>query len=252
VQRFALPKVPAWQVKHSRAALEAVATDPAMFNRGYRMLAINPGDLVFPSWVKCRQRGLVLAELHRRRLPAYIGVDLSSPSRPGNAIAVVGLEPGSLHRYLLEIVFGNWTSPETASVLAEVCSRHNVQWIQVENNAYQGALIDWVRKGKDEFPYWMKIEPYTTGQLSKIDRDIGLPALEVEFHNGAWLLPWSEWDGHPPVCRCDWCRLDAEFRMYPKGASFDGIMAVFFARDAANKWAPRTTAGRRMGRLNQR
>lgn len=250
---FKLPnKIPTWKVKHSRKALEAIATDVALFNRGYRMLAINPGDLMFPSWSKCRKSGLVLGELQRRKMPAYIGVDLSSPTRPGNAIAAVGLEPGTMRRYLLEIMYGKWTSPETAAALADVCSRHNVQWIQVENNAYQGALIDWVRKDKVDFPYWMKIEPYTTGEMSKIDREIGLPSLEVEFHNDAWLTPWSEWEAHSATCRCDWCRLDTEFKLYPKGATFDGIMAVFFARDALNKWAPRNAGPRKMGRLNQR
>lgn len=247
-----LPPIPCWQKKHGKADLIALANDEAMFNHGYRMQAVNPGDLKFPSFKKCWTKGVVLGELVRRMMPVYIGVDLSAPRRPGNAIAVVGLEPGTLRRVMLEIRYGNWTSPETAAQLADVCEIHkNVQFIQVENNAYQDALIDWVRKEKADFPYWMKIEPYTTGQLSKIDETVGLPVLEVEFKNEAWVFPYSEWETHPATCRCDWCRLKEEIKNYPKGKSYDGLMAMFFARDAANKWAPRS-GGRNISHLNQR
>jgi hypothetical protein len=247
-----LPPIPIWKLKHPKAALQAIAVDVAMFNRGYRMEAIDPGALKFPSFKKCYQSGLVLSELHRRMYPAYIGVDLAGPKRAGNAIVVIGLEPQTMKRYLLEARFGAWSSPTTAGVLAEVASRHNVQYIQVENNAYQQALIDWVKKEKPEFPYWMKIEPYTTGFITKADEHAGLPALEVEFKNEGWVVPSSEFEGHPPGCVCDWCRIKTEVENYPKGSSTDGLMALFFARDAANKWAPRPGSGRGIGNINVR
>jgi len=58
-------------------------------------------------------------ELHELDLPAYIGVDLAGENRPGNAIAVVGVDPVSHRRYMLEIKFGGWTSPVLAGVLAD-------------------------------------------------------------------------------------------------------------------------------------
>jgi len=248
-----LQPIPTWKLKHSKEALLRLATDPAMFNRGYRMQAINEGDLKFPSFKKCCiALPTTLGDLHRRRLPAYVGVDLSGNKRPGNAISVVGLEPATRRRIQLEIMFGAWSSPEMADRLADVNLRHNVQFIQVENNAYQQSLIDWVRKSKTENNYWMKIEAFTTG-ANKANPDYGLPVMEVEFHNQGWIFPYQEWEGHDPSCVCDWCRLDREFSLYPKGASADGVMATWFARDALNKWAPMhagTSGG--VGNLNLR
>lgn len=226
-----------------------------MFNRGYRMQPINEGDLKFPSFKKCcRPLPVPLGDIHRQRLPAYVGVDLSSPTRPGNAIAVAGLEPRTQRRVLLEILFGNWTSPQTAGVLADVNSRHNVQFIQVENNAYQQSLVDWIRQSKTGVSndYWMKVEAFTTGS-NKAHPEYGLPGLEVEFANDGWTFPYQEWEGHDPSCQCNWDRLEREFSMYPQGATTDGIMAVWFARDAINKWAPvQATSGSRIGNLNLR
>lgn len=202
------------------------------------MQAINPGDLKFPSFESCcLPLPVPLGDIHRRRLPAYVGVDLSGPNRPGNAIAVVGLEPSTNRRIMLEILFGDWTSPKVAGVLADVNMRHNVQFIQVENNGYQQALVDWIRESKVENSFWMKVESFTTGN-NKAREDVGLPALEVEFHNKSWVFPHQEWEGHDPSCSCDWCRLSREFSMYPKAATSDGVMATWFARDALNKWAP--------------
>jgi len=230
-----LPAIPTWKLKHSKELLQEAATDPATFNRGYRMLAVSPGELKFPSWSKCVQQGLTAGELMARRMPAYVGVDLAGKKRPGNAIVVIGAD-AMLRRCLLEVRFGGWRSPETARQLGEVVARHNVSWIQVENNGYQEALIDWVKESKLDF--WMKIQSFTTG-ANKSDPEVGLPALEVEFHNEAWIVPGAEFQGHPPACGCDWCRLDGEMRNYPKGTSFDGGMALWFARDAVSKWAPR-------------
>lgn len=217
-------RIPCWPLKHGKEQLTELALDEVMFNMGYRLNAVNPGDLKFPSVQKCYAKGVVLGELLRRQLPAYIGVDLAGDKRPGNAIAVVGLDPISHRRYLLEIKFGAWTSPQLAGVLADVCTRHNVQFIQVENNAYQQSLIDWIRKEKPDFPFWMKIKAFTTGK-NKADPNYGLPALEVEFSNDAWVFPHSEWEFHPSTCKCDWCRLSLELRLYPKGGSSDGVMA---------------------------
>ena len=248
-----LPSIPTWTSKHDLKTLQEKAVDEATFNRGYRMMAVSPGELKFPSWQSCYARGVTLSDLRRRGLPEYVGVDLSSPRRPGNAIVRVGLEPQTNYRVLLGVRFGKWTSPQTARALAEECEGANVQYIQVENNAYQDSLIDWIKSEKVNFPFWMKIEPFTTG-TNKADPQFGLPGLEVEFHNKGWILPYEQWEGHPASCACDWCHLDREMRLYPRGATFDGGMALWFARDALNKWAPRpgATGSGNLGRLNMR
>lgn len=247
----ALPSIPTWKTKHPKEALDDLARDEGLWNRGYAMNPISPGELKFPSWEKCRKTGFTLSQLWERKLPAYVGVDLSSKARPGNAIIAVGLEPPVMRRYVLEIRYGAWSSPDTAAALAEVCSHHNVQWIQVENNAYQQSIIDWVKREKANFPYWMKIMPFTTGQ-GKADPQYGLPGLEVEFKNDAWVVPYGEYEGHPTTCVCDWCHLDQEVRQYPRAATSDGVMAMWFARDAANKWVPRAGGPRVRGNIRRR
>jgi hypothetical protein len=242
--------LPLWEPKFSRANLDKLANNEAMYARGYRMHAISPGDLLFPSFASCYAPGVVLAEVIARRYPAYVGVDLAGTTRPGNCIFVLGVEPGTQRRYALEVLYGNWSSPTTAGHVAEVCTRHNVQWIQVENNAYQQALIDWMRKEKTG-GIWTKVEPFTTGK-NKADPTYGLASLEVELKNRSWVLPEAEWHDHDATCVCGWCRWKREMGMFPQYPTWDGCMAAWFARDAANKWAPTTAAGRKLGNLNAR
>lgn len=232
-----LPSIPTWKLKHNKALLTEAMVDLATFNRGYRMMSVSPGELKFPSWSECVQHGLTAGELMARKMPAYMGVDLAGKRRPGNAIVVVGLAPNN-RRALLDIRYGAWKSPDTARNIGDVESKHHTQWIQVENNAYQDALIDWIKEA--DMPFWPKIEPFTTG-ANKADPDMGLPVLEVEFHNKAWIIPGAEFEGHPPTCPCDWCRLNNEVKNYPKYSSTDGVMALWFARDALAKWAPKNT-----------
>ena len=151
------------------------------------------------------------------------------------------LEPGAVDpatgtRIPVEARNGAWTSPETAEVLTDVCSHHqNLQFVMVENNAYQESIIDWVKKGKQDFPWWMKIEAHTTGR-NKADPQFGLPGIEVEFANKAWAWPAGEWEGHPPGCTCSWCVLKREFSLFPKYSTTDGVMSCLFAKTAIDKW----------------
>lgn len=229
-----LPSLPCWTLKHSKELLLEAARDPATFNRGYRQMAVSPGELLFPSFDSCIQSGLTAGELIARKGMCYTGVDLAGKKRKGNAIVTVGADPSG-RRALLDVRFGAWKSPDTAKNLGEVNDALNPQFIQVENNAYQQSLIDWVKESG--YPWWIKIEPFTTG-ANKNDPEVGLAVLEVEFHNRGWIIPGAEFEGHPPDCACNWCRLVTEIRNYPKGSSFDGGMAMWFARDAAAKWAP--------------
>lgn len=216
------------------------------------MEAISPGELLFPDFGRCLQSGLSVSDLRRQGMASYVGVDLSSDSRPGVSFVALGLQPQTLRRAVLGVRYGRWSSPETASQLVTFCEEvGNVQFIQVENNAYQQSLIDWIKQEKQRHPIWMKVEPFTTGS-NKANPHYGLPAIEVEFKNGGWLIPYSEWEGHPPGCTCDWDRWATEFKLYPKGGTTDGVMASWFARDALNKWGKTTWGGPRLRVSNVR
>lgn len=237
-----LPPIATWGKKFSKEVLDRKRRDgPREFAQGFSLQAIHDGELKFPSFKTCYQPDMVLSSIVQRRLPTYIGVDLSSATRPGNAIVALSLDPVTQRRIPVEAVYGAWTSPETAGKITDVWARHAVEYIMVENNAYQGAIIEWVQEDAARFPWWTKVEAYTTGK-GKADPNYGLPGLENEFHNKAWAVASGEWAGHEHSCKCGWCEWRRQILMYPRGMATDFVMATWFALTAVNRW-PRMAGG---------
>ncbi len=233
-----LKDLPLWTPNFDTERLRQKQSDPesaATFDQGFRMNVIRPGDLMFPSFETCYQDGLALPDLVRRRYPVAIGVDLSGPKRKGTAIVAVGVEQQSRRRVPLEVRHGAWRAPETVRQLDEVVHNHDVQFIMVENNGYQQSLIEWIQELKSDYPWWMKIEAFTTGN-NKADPQFGLPSFEVEFHNKGWVLAAAQWLGHPSGCECSWCLLKNEFAKYPLHPTADVVMATWFAKSAIDRW----------------
>jgi hypothetical protein len=121
----------------------------------------------------------------------------------------------------------------------------------VENNAYQQSLVDWIRHGTRDYSFWVKVESFTTGK-NKADPHYGLPSLEIEFKHKAWSIPSSKFEGHPATCMCGWCHWVREFTQYPMGATWDGVMASWFAREAIDKWGGTGASATSVGDLNSR
>ena len=218
----------------------------ASFAAGYLMRVIRPGDLMLPHFPDCWQSGVVVSDVLSRRLPAYLGVDLAGKTRAGNFIVAVCVDPRTQLRYVVAARHGAWSSPDLVTHLADICSMlSNVQVIMVENNGYQDALIDWIKASKAAFPWWTKIEPHTTGR-QKSDPALGVPGLEIEFKNKAWVFPSNEWEGHPPACPCSWCALKFQVRDYPKAKHSDALMATWFCKVAIDKFAPVGVPGGRV------
>lgn len=239
-----LPSLPLWSHWNQERLIREEATNPRSFARGFQMRAFTDDERKFPSFVGCYTPGIVVGDITRRGWPVYVGVDLASDKRPGNVIFVLAVDPSSQRRYPLEILCGAWTSPDTARQMAGVCSRHpNVRHIMVENNAYQQSIIDWIRNNKQDYSFWHKIESFTTGAKNKADPNYGLPGLEVEFKNKAWVIPSSEFESHHLTCRCGWCTWVAETKDYPMVGTFDTVMAMWFAREAVYRWPPSASGG---------
>ncbi len=244
-QTIKLPPVPVWEAHWPTEALRREqATNPRSFARGFQQRAYEDSERMFPSFEQCYTNGIVVGEIARRGWPTFCGVDLAGTKRPGNVIFVVAVDPASQRRYPVEILAGAWKSPEVAAQLGGVNSRHpNLRVIMVENNGYQQSLVDWIKQAPGDNSYWFKVEAYTTGFDSKVNEVYGLPGLEVEFHNKAWVVPHAEFEGHPPFCRCGWCVWTQETKDYPMGATCDSVMAMFFAREAISLWGTGITAG---------
>lgn len=217
--------------------------NPRSFARGFQMRAFTDDERLFPSFKTCYSHGVALGNIQRSGWPVFVGVDLAGARRAGNVIFVVALEPGTNRRYPLEIRRGAWTSPETARNLAEVHANYsNIRHIMVENNGYQQSIIDWIRHAGGDSSFWYKIESFTTG-ANKMSIDVGLPSLEVEFANKAWVVPADEFEGHPPTCQCGWCAWVTEMNNYPMSGDNDCVMAAWFAREGIARWGSASAMG---------
>lgn len=235
-----LRSIPLWELcagepKWGKAELMKRRSDgPRAFDRGFRMQAFSDDEATFPSFKDCEVPGVSIGDLTRSGWPKFTGVDLSGKKRPGNAIVTVAVDPSSRRRFPVDVRFGKWSSSELAQQLNDVDQTFNPVVVMVENNGYQQALIDWVEAEKDKYRFWMKLEPTTTTEGNKADAAIGLPGLEIEFKNRAWVFPLSEYEGaglqDEDPRRRHWARLAAEFRFHPIASTSDGVMATWFAR----------------------
>ena len=228
-----LKDIPLWSEKWGTEALRTrKAAHERSYRRGFELVALSDDEITFPSFRTCYTPGLSLGEIQRGPWPKVAGVDLSGPKRPGNAIVVVAVEPVTRRRFPCDVRFGAWKSNETCEQISDLDRAYNLRVVMVEDNGYQGALIDWAQAEKGRHPWWMKVEPTTTGRNKK-DLELGLPGLQVEFHNQAWSVPSSEFEGATPEdegVRGQWARWDYEFRNHPLASTTDGVMATWFAR----------------------
>lgn len=210
--------------------------DPRAFARGYQMLAFDDSELMFPSFKKCREHSVQLGSIIRAGWPMFAGVDLSSDKRPGTCIFVLALEPNTLRRFPISVRLGAWTSPDTVGHLSDVLNEYpSIQTILVENNAYQQALVDWIRTIQNS-RLWLKVESFTTTNFNKPHPEYGLPSLEAEMSKRMWSVPYNEYEHHNPACLCGWCVWDRQMASYPHCPTTDAVMATWFAREAANRY----------------
>lgn len=232
-----LPSIAPWQHWNSEKLAKAKEENPRSFARGFQMRAFSDDERMYPSFSTCFVSGVLAAEVARRGWPTFMGVDLAGKTRPGNVIFTAAVDPISQKRYPLEIACGNWSSPETARRLSETHSRYpNTRHIMVENNGYQQAIVDWIQSSPSDHSFWYKIESYTTTSTSKHHLELGMPSLEVEFKNKAWVIPQDEFMNHVLTCQCGWCTWRTEMRDYPMSATTDTVMATWFCREAISRW----------------
>jgi hypothetical protein len=209
------------------------------FDRGFRQRAYSDEERIFKTFSSCFDYALSINKIrdvfltNRAKNFISMGVDLSNKKRPGNVIFVLGIDDLN-YKYYLECVTGKWTSPEMADQIAYLHNKYRPDVIVVENNAYQTALIEWIQDSKKEYNFWHKIVPFTTGS-QKLDEQLGLPALEIEFGNRSWKIPCREQQDHKPTCNCSFCRWIREVHDYPMYDTTDCLMASWFAWHGIDK-----------------
>lgn len=221
---FSVPLSKRWP---AAKLIEKYQSNARAFDRGYRQKAWSDDEKIFPSFPSCINPDASKLSVYRPELNVSIGVDLSGSKRPGTAIVVLGVD-GLGQRYVLDVVHGSFTAPETLKQILLLDKQYNPTEIKVESNAYQQSLIEWVGELKESYPFWTKVSGFTTG-VNKSNLEIGLPGLEVEFKNKAWTIPGAEFKDHDTTCKCSFCLFVKEFKDYPMVKTTDVVMATWFA-----------------------
>lgn len=240
-----LRPIPLWDHWSEERLRARAAEGERAFERGFRLRAISDSERTFAAYSRCRVPGVRAADMVQADWPTFTGVDLSGKKRPGNAIITIALDPRTGRRYPVDVRFGAWQSNETCDNLAAVDERWRPRVIVVENNGYQNALIEWA-KATTRGEFWTKIEAWRTDGGNKYDEAFGLPSLQVEFNNQAWVFPLLEWEGATPQDNNSagfWARLDYELRNHPVAATSDGVMALWFARQGLELYGGRRASG---------
>ena len=203
---------------------------PAEFMRQKRCKPAQSDIVTFPAVRNC----FVPVERWEppvKNLVISIGVDLSSSKRKGTAIVVVGMDAQTKQRYVLDVRYLQATGPGVVAAIVETFERYEELGstpvaVYVENNALQSMVLEWLADSeRPDIP----VVPFTTGR-NKADPELGLPGLAAEFERGLWTIP--AFTSHPVTCPCDWCRFNRELTEHPNYETSDGVMALWFAREA--------------------
>lgn len=217
--------IPLWDAEWSEERLKKQFKDigARAFDRGYRQIALNEEDRTFPSSDHIFNWNLDNGII-QPHWPRVTGID---PFGQQVVIFTVAINPHTHQRVRVEIRRGKWSPKETIREIIDVYKTHLPQIMVCENNAAQTAILQWATEvGGVDIP----LVPFQTGK-QKADPVFGLPGLEVEFANGAWCIPMQGIDStdtnNPNIVLKD------ELRAHPIAATWDCVMAMWFAREGA-------------------
>ncbi len=226
------------------------------FDRAFRNLVYSDEELLFPAEVVDRAISRVrsYADIPTQGLRKYLGVDLAISKAKDAAYTVLfnGAVDENGYRYPLRVVRKRMSSVATAAWVLGCQGAYEPEITRIENNQYQGALIEWIdvfitseyvregRRPKDITPRewaWLfpnikkaiqlrlRIEPCFTGK-QKSDVEVGIPGLAAEFEGGLWRIYLGP--GHNEDCECGLCIWINELKTFPAGRFSDTVMASWF------------------------
>ena len=241
-------KWPYSELMHQRAKMGSIR-----FNRNYRCMIMSDEDSTFPTiWFKggvgkdgthypgcfdnsIKLRPTLKGRTRRNRFSnIVIGIDpaLGKTARSAFFAAIVlGInEDGNVQ--LLDACrekIGFKKQRDLVIALWERWGGTTVRAVVVENNAYQGALIEGIKEKKFRIPIVTKT---TTGK-----DPIHIPTMDVWFESGRVKLPMGDADG-----RAMSEQLATEMNLWPNAATSDMLMALFFAHTRLVRYSPALTA----------
>jgi len=239
-------KIPLWKAKWDKAALEAKkrSLTQQAYARGFEQRPFSEEDRLFAlaDVANAVKPNLSVDEVKEMSGYCFTGVDLAGPKRAGTAfftIKVVGVGVQAI-RYPVDIRVGKFKGQQMIDQFAQIEAEWKSMTYMVENNAVQSRVIDML--GLIPATASLPVAEYFTGK-QKMDIDIGLPSLSLEFQNGLWHIPWrgrgrkdNPPDGHGALCNCAWCQwYYEEIMMYPMSETSDLLIAFWLAREAFRK-----------------
>lgn len=251
-------EIPFWELRDREALLEIRGKVGSRgFVQGYQQRLVHRGQRTFPSADRALRtegaEGGYPPETLARPAGAMavgIGVDLSRRQRSGTCVALAALGADG-RRYLLHIEARAITGPQTVDRLAALAWEAQVDFVKVESNSYQQTLLEWMEravemaKGRPEEAALRFLQSRASGfetQANKNSELSGLPRLELEFRQNAWVIPSAMVAEHGRICRdgadggkCDWCRHAEELRTHPANTG-DTIMALWLASEGLREF----------------
>ncbi len=206
-----------------------------VYARSYEGKVMSDEDRIFPDFEAAKSKKRI-REVRDESTQMFVGVDLSGKKRKGNVIWVGGVTPEG-KRFPIDIRRGNWSSTEVADQMQIVENLYRPRLYVVEDNGYQSALVDWIKRSSSGYSFTHKIKAFTTTGANKMNELLGLPALNVEFANDRWIVPMGDLDEHPPGCDCGLHTWIASMEDYPFSSETDTVMACWFFWNAAETCA---------------
>jgi hypothetical protein len=212
------------------------------FARAFKLLPLSDDEATFPIAVigtgpenpgLVRDYSLAVADV-RLDLPRFTGFDLAISKQDTADFTVaytIAYDSSRNIAYPIEIIRGRFTPTETGNLIINAWKKHNSQLLIVENNAYQGAILD-ILALIPGAPTGLPLVPFRTG-MQKADPSIGLPGLVACMENGGWKFPLR---GHDRLCGCSLCTALKELQEYPLGVHDDTIMAGWFVFASLAFW----------------
>lgn len=221
-----------WPHDRLKARLNSIRS--RAFARGFQGKAMTDDEQLFSMVRTCVDTELSVEEVLSRNYPPYGGVDPGhrrKADRARSAIATIVMDPETKKKYLIDVKAGRWSSPDTAKQISAEHKLYQYRRFNVENNAYQEALLEWIKATDSGDGLRYIIKAFTTGK-NKADELLGLPNVALEMENGGLIIPHGG-RKFEPSCGCNLCQTINEFLAYPIGEFSDRIMAVWFAMEAA-------------------
>jgi phage terminase large subunit-like protein len=235
-----------WPTKWDEETLENKRAElgERAFTRQYLLNAMSDEERTFPDESLKKSLNFEIADIGELEggepIPdnwaTYGGVDLGATMGKKSSWSVIwtlAKNPVGGKLYLKEIWRRRVTFARVVEAIKDQFKRHLWRRVNVENNAYQQAVVDALEADERSIP----VKGFTTGASNKANEEIGLPGLNVAIEKGNFAFPAARMNkeslSFPPDEVTPLSVFWSEITNHPGGEHTDTIMALWFAYRAS-------------------